>query len=898
MESFYGGRAGAAFVIVQRFDGINIPQPGDGSGVTSYTYTENEYAINSAGDFLLVTQAAGGNVAIDATNDVYLIERNSDNYKTYEWKRQENNGDRINSTSYQFPETLARGMVQCFAQGTKSASEVNYGEYVIIDTMLNMHCQNDPDNGKVFRRGMDVQAELAGAEYIGQIVGPQGDTTELDIIKYKDVIAQSPHREKTYTPADEDIVPGSYVLGGVRYYEDEVKYAYATIRDAHGSIEGCVLGFKTPTLIQDFEANSINPYTNRVAGTSGFDSKYTGLITEDPVQYQNDKWQHPFYQKWQINIPQGYHGINPEDIEVIHTYTMPPEYKGDSIRIYNTDLCDDTDYYKDITTPGEKYRIFGTEYEFIDSSKSSYPDYNKIYDRYYMEDGAEYDHDPSVVAVKIQINGGIKFVKKSDCYMDILRYHEKDFDDIESGVDRYFYIGDYNTVERVAIADDGTLTVFYSALPQPKELEEVLRWIDTKNSEGITIDDDGTVHVYYNTVHTPDPSDPYEKLDAQGRAHDHQDYANVLDWITEASLTDKGKFTILYNNNTATVGHDASGNPIKGNKYETTLQWINYVNFTSDGTVTFRWNTDNIHVDPANPDATPAYQFSNQIKYINNVEVENKVIDPADARKNGYEGTGDQKIHIKFNNDGGIDHAIGLPINYIIETCICTPTASHPNAPYSHLLVYYADPDLRLKLKDKWVTYPSTKIIDNYVITTTPTSNALEVVANGTASLTDKQIKETDAKALVPAAIVGDYLEPTYHVWKEWVDLGNTRGESGGIHIIKNVSSLNDLKDSKGKYIPPEKLTDANGIIINPDGAGWACSMNSPGSTTAKDILFYDYESKIWYSIGSIDSSSVDPSYIIIKSAPNSNQMPYSSDVSQLKANGFWFAAERCYYAF
>ena len=44
MESFYGGRSGAAFIIVQRFDGIDIPQPGDGSGVTNYTYTENEYA--------------------------------------------------------------------------------------------------------------------------------------------------------------------------------------------------------------------------------------------------------------------------------------------------------------------------------------------------------------------------------------------------------------------------------------------------------------------------------------------------------------------------------------------------------------------------------------------------------------------------------------------------------------------------------------------------------------------------------------------------------------------------------------------------------------------------------------------------------------------------------------
>ena len=117
MESFYGGRSGAAFIIVQRFDGIDIPQPGDGSGVTNYTYTENEYATQAVTqpdgtikmEFILTTNAAGGNVEIDGANDIYLIEKNSENYKNYTWARQANNGDRINNTSYSFPEILARG---------------------------------------------------------------------------------------------------------------------------------------------------------------------------------------------------------------------------------------------------------------------------------------------------------------------------------------------------------------------------------------------------------------------------------------------------------------------------------------------------------------------------------------------------------------------------------------------------------------------------------------------------------------------------------------------------------------------------------------------------------------------------------------------------------------------
>ena len=94
-------------------------------------------------------------------------------------------------------------------------------------------------------------------------------------------------------------------------------------------------------------------------------------------------------------------------------------------------------------------------------------------------------------------------------------------------------------------------------------------------------------------------------------------------------------------------------------------------------------------------------------------------------------------------------------------------------------------------------------------------------------------------------------------------------------------------------------IKDKSGTIINPDGAGWACSMDTTGSGTAKNILFYDYETEQWYSIGTIDSVSVDPSYIIVKTNADASQNPVNSvDVSQLKDNGFWLATEKAVYAF
>lgn len=81
-------------------------------------------------------------------------------------------------------------MIECFKQGGDTIDIVNYGEYVIIDTLL----KNDPDNGKVYRRGMnfDYNAEtnpLAGAECIGKICGPQGENPELFLEHYDDVVS-------------------------------------------------------------------------------------------------------------------------------------------------------------------------------------------------------------------------------------------------------------------------------------------------------------------------------------------------------------------------------------------------------------------------------------------------------------------------------------------------------------------------------------------------------------------------------------------------------------------------------------------------------------------------------------------------------------------------------------
>lgn len=787
-SSFYGGRMGASFVIVKQFDGLDIPQV-EGS----YVYKTKFLAVTSDMQYFIYNEG--------------FIERNANNYNDYIWKPQALDGSTVDTkpdaagtgaTSQQVLDIVyAEGMRQCFEQGGDTTDIVNYGEYVIIDTLD----KGNPDNGKIYRRGINFDYNpdtnpLAGAEYIGQVAGPKGDSAEIAFDHYQDIIDEYGDAavRVSYDEFNQDIVPGSYLDDGAREFNDKIEWVYTTLKDEFGNIKGCILGFRLPYLVQGFEAQSMSPYEQRAIDPETGKYYNYDLINEDPNEYIDGKWQHPFYQKWQVKIPSGYHGIDSTNIEIIHTKTMPAGFKSDAYRgaaLYTDAEC---------TTPYEE----GSQPVVLPAAADVLREEEGV--TYLATDVPIYDINS--VSCKVNYNEQELYVKKEDCYMDIVRYRQTDYDNIESGEITYYEIGEYNTIKRVALSDNGVLTVFYNSNPTPQELDEVIRWIDNKDTDGITIAEDGTVRVYYNT------------LDSLGQ-HEYQEFPNVLDWITGVSLTQKGKFTVLFNNNT-----------IQGGKYETTLEWIDYIDMAADGTVYFYYNTSRVR---------PAYESPNKIKYISDIEVETV----ADGET--YEGTGDQKIHVEYNT--GDSDIVGNPLNYIIETTISTPSRLYPNAPYSHLLVYYADPALRQTLSDKWVRFPSIKYPGQ--------------------------------------------------VWDEWVDLGDVRGAQGGIHIIEDVESENDLKDPiTEKWIPPERLENSQGEIIQPDGAGWAVTVTPAGSTTSS-FYCYDYNLEKWYSIGTIDPGAVDARTIIVKSTPiPDTQDPSPADVPMLKENGFWFASETAYYAY
>lgn len=513
MDSFYGGRQGASFIIVRRFDGVNIPQI-EGS----YVYRTGEYAVSSTGDFLYP-----------------LIEKNATNYKDHSWKIHAKDGSAISAASAnKFPLELAEGMVQCFEQGGETTSIVNYGEYVLIDTIENMQEHNSPDNGKVYRRGFnydynELSNPTAGGEYIGQIVGPQGECTEIEMADI-DEISSHPHYQEDFYNINNGIKPGSWINSlGQREYLDDITYAWVTLKDNYGTVKGCMMGFSFPYLVTNFIANSADAYYNRSSSSAGFTN--LDLVT------RVDNAEHPYFSEWKIAVPKGIKGDCSTNLEIVNTCAKPSsKYYGDeSLSVLRGNLPSSGEFALRM----DLYKL-------------------------------------NTAFAALEYNDTMVYVAKEDTFKTRMRYKQTNYDRVAEGDIEYIDLGEYNTIQSVGLSDEGILSVRYS-YSESIELEEAIRWIyiEKENeadpyTKGIELKEDGSVIVTYNT------------LDANGNRQ-FQQYDNVINWVNSITLSEEGEFEIIYNNDN-----------ISGGTYNTQIYWINKADILDDGTVKFLYNNGEV----------------------------------------------------------------------------------------------------------------------------------------------------------------------------------------------------------------------------------------------------------------------------------------------------------------
>ena len=406
-ESFYGGRQGASFVIVKRFDGLNAPQGSQGEA--EVVYRNKEYAVTSNQEYFLYEVEQG---------EEHLIEKNSENYKTYTWKIQDLDGSEVSAVpasdpsgevkDIQLSEEKAEYMVPCFIKGGDTVDQVNYGEYVIIDTIFGLHERSNPDNGKVYRRGMNFNGELGGAEYIGQIVGPRGETTEVDLSSYTSVLEEQGAAEGQWDVSD-GLVPGKYIdeTTGELAFNDDIKYSWVNIRDSYGNVESVLIGFQFPYLVQDFVAESISPY----------DNEGDPLPANTNLVDRIDKGDHPFYEKWKISIPKG--------------------IKGDTIsnlRLYN------------VTKAGTKLYDNNTWTGTPEVSVVDYPIVETIANYYKVLIGKD-SEEQDIFKYATPTENTTKVGKR-------IGYDNTNYDTKEAGVVTFVDIGSYNDIDSVEFNSD------------------------------------------------------------------------------------------------------------------------------------------------------------------------------------------------------------------------------------------------------------------------------------------------------------------------------------------------------------------------------------------------------------------------------------------------------------
>ena len=419
MESFYGGRQGNPFIIAKRFDGINIPQPPEAS---KPTYRCAYYALdleNSTEELDRFLQRNGR-----------PIEKTKENQFQYTWKIVEKNNQIIyfaGGLSFQVETELAEGMVQCFKKGGSSTSEVNYGEYVLIDTHTDMLRLNDFENGQVFRRGMDYDNELGGAEYIGTIVGPQGLSPSLDMDSYNEVLKTEGAKKGAYTLEKGDLVAG---FNGINY-NDEIQYSWANLRDERGNVETCLFGFKFPYLVLEIFAEATTPYISDV----------------ENLAERLDDGEHPFYENWKIRVPKGKHGADITDLEIYCTYSNPKA-------IYYTN--------PQLTSLGGN--LPDESYELTEYVKGQYASL------YYL--------------------GELVYIKTEDTWKTKLRYKETSYEQSEEGEVQIVDLGPYNDIKEVTADEAGVVSVVYSynEPTQIGQLKYILETVVTKNNSGYDID--------------------------------------------------------------------------------------------------------------------------------------------------------------------------------------------------------------------------------------------------------------------------------------------------------------------------------------------------------------------------------------------------------------------------
>lgn len=723
------------------------------------------------------------------------------------------------------------------AQGQKGGDykDVWYNEYCIINTPN----KNDPDNGKIFLRGInyletDSDGNPTGGWIpVGQVVGPSSGTPYFqlgsipfaqehvreglqkyeyrvypsglkddgtyNLVKEEGVLRAADETKNAGTfdfsqDVDQALVPGKEP--GKDVYHDTIKYTWVNIRkDDEDADSWFYVGVQQPYPQIDVAAHSSSPYDdNGHIRTNGMS------VEEKSEKNPNGTRKHPYYEFLDFGIP---HGIKGDAVRKLRV-TTPAQETGRTIYDIN-DLV--TNANGELTPR---------------SGAGSYADYTD-------------DRNRQIVV------------------FDVVT-----FDHEQQGESYSVYLGDFNIIKNVQVSDNGTLTVSYTH-DDDTVYDRKIKWVNAIQINTNQGAGGGAVSVNYNV----DGPDVWTNLGTlkyvsdvdiadDGTVtftyinNDRKQYSKLIRWVKSVSLDGNGKFTLVANN-------DASpNNPF----YSTVLNWVKEVSFdttngsmtvtTTDGTASGKKDVrQNILklITGAMTDGAGKIMFT-----TNTGETITLHQTDASGKDSGNEFrlititgvtlddslTGDKRIQVTYNT-GNTDR-IGTPMNAIYDMVI------RPSD--FHLLVLYTDPTHRASgtTVEGQTTVPASLPADNSTksdwVLNGPSSNQSAV-----SSWYNKAPKNNDT------------------VW--WKDFGSVRDQSGvlvGLNIDNTWTKGEDVVTYLNRQFP-NGLTSGS---LNQAGTAMGANVaqkvvtyagDSSSGKTDKEFYAYDYNLNSWYYLGTIADS-------------------------------------------
>lgn len=569
-------------------------------------------------------------------------------------------------------------MKQKFALGG-NFTEVWYGEYCLVSTKN----KNHPDNGKVFRRGLDYQnAQTAGSIFVGQIVGPSSGTPffQVDTIDNVTNMSNAELEENTYrrypvsqgadgkvvTNWKQDTNGNWYDAGGTlkkdfkfniqnrtlvpgksgETFNDDIEYTWVNIRkDDEDADSWFYVGMKFPYTVIDYEAHAVSQYDE--AGNIKQDANMTSIGRIDDET-------HPFWEHWDMGIPKGLKGDTLRNLKVIE---MTEELRS---KVYATNniVIDST---TGLATVG----------------KSGYPN---------MDDDIAKNRQIVVYELYIydkQINPDPILI----------------------------YLGDFNIIKNITLDDKGTLTVSYTHNDNTV-FEKKIKWVTGvalstgDGAEGghfeMTFNNDSPAYTtdltWVKGLEIQDNGDvigTFAGTNGGKLSNSGKNKVGHIRWISSVTLDENtGHFVCSFNDGTASVDKH--------------LTWVKDITINQEnGQITLNTTTGD-KVSAAKLKLLTAARINDigetTLVFNTGEEINLKTSDGGENYKittvqSIYMGEGindDKNIWVKYNSNPN-PVKVSDPINSI-ERLVVRPADWH-------LFVLYSDPSHRVKVAtDGWIS--------------------------------------------------------------------------------------------------------------------------------------------------------------------------------------------------